>query len=226
MLDALQERGWTLIDGVARRRDAEALLRPLGRLMVQERGSPRYRVKAMADESHLSSSRGNQRLHPHTEASYLPIPPRYVALWCLWPAACGGGRTLLADGRTVAARVRDRISAESLAEPLEFSNWPDGRRCRAPILSNDPGQPLIRFSYNYLARGHYHPPDEGAPFGETASQHLAEEVACAFHEQSFGLRLTKFSLLVWDNFLFLHAREGFRDHRRLLLRYWISDEVD
>lgn len=164
-------------------------------------------------------SGNHQPLTPHTEGyDFKNLPPRYIALWCIAPAAGEGGETTLADTQPWV----ERLSHEEVAHLYEnIFEWKttDGvqrmglnLRTYHPVLErHDSGDLIVRFSCNNLI----HENDETA-------LKLQADWQQRYSSECIGVRYGKGDLLLWDNWRVLHARNAFTDSRRHLRRIQIG----
>ncbi len=162
----------------------------------------------------------------HTDTQYYPVPERWIALYVMTPAGCGGGLSVLCDGEAVRGaldRPETRWALHLLeSQPLPFrvpSLFTTDRRpgavqaTIAPIFSTCPG---IRYRRDTLLDGWSHFPEYRSRELEDAVRVLEAELVGSDHAVRFAM--PRDSLLVADNHRALHARTGFTDRRRHLLR--------
>lgn len=221
---ALERDGWLLLPRLGGQAAAEAVLAGLGRLMPQDRGEFRYDVQSTTEAAGLSSSKSANALNPHTEASYYPSPPRWVALWCRHAARCGGGQTLLAEGQRILDGLDEADRDFATCHRLAFGDASRPAAVDATVFSPGP-PPVFRFSYNLLRHGCYDPPQAritGAPAPASARETFAEHVANSFAALARPVLLPDDGLLVFDNHRMLHSRTAYSDTARHLIRYWLA----
>ena len=119
------------------------------RLMPQDNLELIYDLKAIPNNT-LSDGKSQNALRPHTEASYLYSPPKYLALWCCQPSACGGGHTALANANIFLNHLTID-EQQGLTKSYLFINKDGSQKISAPILTFHKYQQLLfRFSYNIL----------------------------------------------------------------------------
>ena len=220
----LERSGWSLVPAVGGQEAAEAVLGRFGELMPQDGGEYRYDVKATSEAAELSSSKSANPLNPHTEASYFPEPPRYVALWCARAARCGGGHTTLADGRLILDGLDEAERCFAASHPVAFGDASRPVVREATVFSSGP-PPVFRFSFNLLRYGCYDPSKSrmsGSAAAASATEAFAERFAALFAENERPIRLPDDGLLIFDNYRMLHSRTGYRDTARHLVRYWLA----
>jgi len=220
----LRRHGWLLLAGLRETDQVESLLAELGTLSPQDDGRLHYAVRAQRGFERRSFSGSANPLNPHTEASFRQVPPRYAALWCVRSARCGGGGTLVADGDRLISELPDHLRRLAAERLIRFDNGA-GEAATAPIQTMDPGGArILRFSYNLLRFGAYHADlDSAGGFFPAADQaELADALEAGFRKNNRRIAVPRHGLLVIDNYRCLHAREGFSDPDRLLIRYWID----
>lgn len=227
MRQNLERFGWHLIDNVPNQSHAEAILSQIGTLIRQDHGELRYLVEVSGTFANTSSSKSANSLKPHTEASNYPDPPKYVALWCDRQANCGGGQTTLADGCQLFQMLdaSDRVTVTD--QDIRFGDSSRTIHSVGKIVTLQSGEPtLIRFSYNLLRHGVYDPiisnnEVDCAPRSRIAK--VAESLLNLFTLQHIAIDIRQHGLLIWDNFRMLHSRRRYRDQRRRLIRYWLTE---
>jgi alpha-ketoglutarate-dependent taurine dioxygenase len=160
---------------------------------------------------------GNSRaLLPHTEGyEFRGLPPRYLALWCVRPAAPGaGGETTLLDSRPLLDESDEELLAKLRTIECDWVASEGLRRrgveltARHPFLEEAGASQVLRFSANNVA----YPADELRIAGFC-------EMACAkFEALGVAVNYAKNDLLQWDNWRMLHSRNAFDDMARHLKR--------
>lgn len=165
---------------------------------------------------------GNTRaLVPHTEGYDLDgLPPRYLALWCITPAAGEGGETTLFDGyrvlATMSSAAREHFEHQRYRWTIAAGLREQGMSYEAthPVLETVDGVELLRFSYNNVAR----------PHGDEYIEEFLEHGKRQFDDHHVRIRYESNDLLQWDNWRMLHARNAFEDPRRHLKRVLIRHQ--
>jgi hypothetical protein len=226
----LDHRGWVIVDGVPEAEAAEEVLAELGGLLEQYKGTIRHEVKARPGFDDLQYSQSRNGITPHTEAPGLPEPPRYLALHCHRQARCGGGHTLLADGYAFIDSLGPDLGAEVRSRPIRFdlvanSGAGDSGAIAAPIYT-DGEPPVLRYSYNVLRDNSLDAPthddalelDGVDPF----NAELCRRGVTFMRDDGFGALPQDGSLLIFDNWRMLHARDSYEDPARHLTRYWVG----
>jgi alpha-ketoglutarate-dependent taurine dioxygenase len=233
---SLAERGWVVVPDVPDPRDAERLLQTLGVLLEQYNGAVRHQVRARPGFEALQYSQSRNGITPHTEAPGMRRPPRYLALHCHRQARCGGGQTLLADGYAFAASLPEPLAAQARERLIRFdlaTGARDGGRVphAAPLLAEgephaDGRTPIVRFSYNVLRDNSLNAPvhedlndvDELDPFNAELCRRCLDFV----RTRGCAALPADGSLLIFDNWRMLHARDAYSDPDRHLTRYWVG----
>jgi alpha-ketoglutarate-dependent taurine dioxygenase len=214
----LAEHGYVLMTNVPDDFDPTRFCRRLGAFVPNYNGSVVGDVRpepGMDDVYHAGNTRP---LTPHTEGyDFEVLPPRYIALWCVRPITGGGGETTLADTRSWVQEMSD--SQREVFEKTEY-DWKttDGLKrlgldlhTRHPVLAENDGNTIVRFSCNNLIRD-----DEDPAAG------LQREWHQRFDEEHVAIDYGANDMLVWDNWRLLHARNAFRDRGRHLRRIQIA----
>ena len=227
---ALGENGWAIVDDVPEAEAAEAALAELGGLLEQYKGTIRHEVKARPGFDDLQYSQSRNGITPHTEAPGLPEPPRYLALHCHRQARCGGGQTLLADGYAFVDSLDAELAAEVRSRPIRFdliANSGAGEReaIAAPIYTEGE-PPVLRYSYNVLRDNSLDAPthDDALDLNgiDPFNAKLCRRGVTFMRGAGFGALPGDGSLLIFDNWRMLHARDSYQDPARHLTRYWVG----
>jgi len=196
----------------------------LGQLTRMGDPVPQYDGEIVRDIRHdpalptgAYSALSMQRLTPHTEWYEFPgIPPRYVALWCVRPARGAGGETTLADGYRF---LRDFSTADIAILRRRVYEWygppsaPGGSPSvvRHPILEDHPDGLIMRYSNQFLQRT-----EDGI-----VSRYI-DSGERFFADRHFDIAIDHNSVLLWDNWRMIHARNSFSDPRRHLRRLLLA----
>lgn len=168
----------------------------------------------------------------HTDTQYFPNPERYMLLYVVVPAACGGGRSTLRDVRCVKDALArseegrwalDLLSRQELPFRIPATFITTGSRDAVEVtfatIFGD--RPSIRFRTDTLKRGLAAFPDRDTPEVRRALAILQAEL------EDESPRLDTFleadALLAVNNHEVLHGRSAFRDPDRHVLRIRIDD---
>jgi len=200
--------------------DHVGFLQRFGDLMPQYDGQLIWSIKSEPQFADIYHSLNNKPLFPHTECyEFEGVPPKYLALWCIKAADCGGGQTTLADGYAFISSLTEEEREKLSSYVYEFfssagiqkSNL--GRTAHHPVLdlTSDVQEPIIRFAVTTMNDG-------GDPFMVDMRRRFRE----FFDRNHQPIFYKKNSLLLWDNWRMLHARTGFEDQTRHLKRVWLS----
>jgi hypothetical protein len=176
---------------------------------------------------HTSFSENDLKAGYHTDNGALPIPERFFLLYAVQAAQCGGGESLLRDGRVVKSQLeetpegREAVLLFTEMEwprriPEEFKKYanvaPDGY-LYAPILAE---KPMWRWRKNGIRRAVAKHPDFQNPEVQKALDALREQLANGSGE--IRLTIPTDGILIINNHLTLHGRTAFTDQERHLLR--------
>jgi alpha-ketoglutarate-dependent taurine dioxygenase len=176
-----------------------------------------------AGVSHSTSSRAAGY---HTDAGYLKTPPRFFLLYAMKAAACGGGESLVRDGRTVLRRLGETDTGQAAIEalshilprrvPAKFRPVADIAEDGfqyAPILA---GVPLWRWARKNTRLGLEHSPTFASPELLQALATVDQELRDGPDELRTVLQTD--AVILVNNHLALHGRTEFTDTSRHLLR--------
>jgi len=183
-----------------------------------------------ANMEHKDTAYTSMAIGPHTDGTYSLDAPGYQLFHCL-AADCSGGENLLIDGFKV-GQIMQREHAEdyqllsTVQIPGRYLDHARGIQLmarRALFRHNQSGE-LVQVSYNNHDR---------APFVLPVEQHrrfyraLATFAGlCADPSLHYRRRLLPGSVLVFDNWRLLHAREAYVGYRRLAGAYLNREDVE
>jgi alpha-ketoglutarate-dependent taurine dioxygenase len=167
------------------------------------------------------SASNMKALSPHTESfEFDEVPPRYVALWCVRPAAGSGGETTLADAhqflrefsepdiRLMHSRIYEWRSPGSLSrEGITMS-------ARHPILEQQPDALLMRYSSREMYQ-------VGAAEDDLGPRYVEGGIRF-FDATRMEISIERHAMLIWDNWRMIHSRNAFTDPRRHLRRVLLN----
>jgi alpha-ketoglutarate-dependent taurine dioxygenase len=186
-------------------------------------------VKNRGDEStgHTSFSENDREAQYHTDNGSLPVPEHFFFLYSVQAARCGGGVSLLRDGRVLKKQLEEtpegRAAIQILTEtdlprriPKAFHAYsdvsPDGY-LYAPVLSDEP---MWRWRQGGIRRGIAAHPECETPEIRKALDSLIELLEHGPDE--IRLVIPTDGILIINNHIALHGRTAFTDPQRHLLR--------
>jgi hypothetical protein len=232
--------GFAVLDRVPveryRRQEAQAigwvLANLMGRVVAQKHDGTRlYDVrdtgKALAYGIRRSITNLEQEFH--TDGGWLSLPPSFIGLYCLQPAA-EGGMSRCANLVTVHDALRghpellDRLhqpfwwdrQAEHAVDDVPFS--------RAPIFWHAGESVFARYYDDYVRKGHVLAGEPLDGLGADALEAVRELVEA--DENCIEFLLGQGQFLYINNRQIAHSRTAFRDDdaKRHLMRFWNRDE--
>lgn len=214
----LVDHGYVYLYNVPDNFDHLALLKELGDFMPQYDGKVIWDLTPEPNMDDVYHSRNTRALVPHTEAYEYPfLPPRYLALWCVKPAAGPGGETTLADGRTFLSGFN--LADQELMRSRQY-HWVSSEglarknirvESHHPILEQHDQDTVMRYSYNNVER-----------VEDGFIRRYLEAGLEFFDREHLAIRIERNGLLVWDNWRMLHSRTAFKDRGRHLKRVLIA----
>ena len=183
-----------------------------------------------ANMEHKDTAYTSMAIGPHTDGTYSLDAPGYQLFHCL-AADCSGGENLLIDGFKV-GQIMQREHAEdyqllsTVQIPGRYLDHARGIQLmarRALFRHNQSGE-LVQVSYNNHDR---------APFVLPVEQHRRFYRAlstfarlCADPSLHYRRRLLPGTVLLFDNWRLLHAREAYVGYRRLAGAYLNREDVE
>jgi trimethyllysine dioxygenase len=183
-----------------------------------------------ANMEHKDTAYTSMAIGPHTDGTYAFDAPGYQMFHCL-AADCTGGENVLIDGFKIAELMRrdhpaDFKALTEIAIPGQYLDHDRGIHlmARRPLFKlNDLGD-LVQVSYNNHDR---------APFTLSAAQQKAFYKAlttfgnyCNDATLHYRRRLLPGSVLLFDNWRVLHARDAYTGYRRLSGVYLNKEDVE
>jgi hypothetical protein len=186
-------------------------------------------VRNRGDESsgHTSFSESDREALYHTDNGSLPIPEHFFLLYAVQAARCGGGVSMLRDGRVLKKRLEEtaegRAAVRVLTEtqlprkiPKAFKKYadvaPDGY-LYAPVLSDEP---MWRWRQGGIRRGIAAHPEYQTPEVQQALDTLIELLEHGPEE--IRQVIPTDGILIINNHIALHGRTAFTDPQRHILR--------
>jgi trimethyllysine dioxygenase len=183
-----------------------------------------------ADLAHKDTAYTSMAIGPHTDGTYSLDAPGYQIFHCL-AADCSGGDNLLIDGFKVGQIMHSEYPDDyRLLSTVEIpGRYLDHARgiqlmARRPLFRHDQSGLLVQVSYNNHDR---------APFVLPVEQHRCFYRAlstfaglCAQPRLHYRRRLLPGSVLLFDNWRLLHARDAYVGYRRLAGAYLNREDVD
>jgi alpha-ketoglutarate-dependent taurine dioxygenase len=170
----------------------------------------------------------------HTDTQYFPEPERYMMLYFITPAACGGGVSVLRDLHCL------RRSLEATPDGLWALQYLTGRDLpfRIPAVFTETGtadkvevtfapifgdRPALRFRTDTLRKGLELYPEFDTPDLRRALSILNAEVTN--QDKLVSVSMPADGLQVLNNHEALHGRSPFLDYNRHVLRIRMADEA-
>jgi trimethyllysine dioxygenase len=183
-----------------------------------------------ADLAHKDTAYTSMAIGPHTDGTYSLDAPGYQIFHCL-AADCSGGDNLLIDGFKVGQIMQSQYPEDyrllSMVEiPGRYLDHARGIElvARRPLFRHDQSGALLQVSYNNHDR---------APFVLPVEQHRRFYRAlsrfaglCAQSGLHYRRRLLPGSVLLFDNWRLLHARDAYVGYRRLAGAYLNREDVE
>jgi alpha-ketoglutarate-dependent taurine dioxygenase len=204
----------------------------MGRVVAQKRDGTRlYDVrdtgKAIAHGVRRSITNLEQEFH--TDGGWLRLPPSFIGLYCLQPAA-EGGMSRCASLVTVREALRGHPDLlDRLHQPFwwdrQAEHAPDDvTYSRAPIYWHAAGRALARYYDDYVRKGYALAGEPLDRLGVDALEAMREAIEAEDNWIEFLLEPGQF--LYVNNRQIAHSRTAFRDDdaKRHLMRFWNRDE--
>jgi trimethyllysine dioxygenase len=183
-----------------------------------------------ANMEHKDTAYTSMALGPHTDGTYSFDAPGYQMFHCLG-LDCVGGDSILVDGFEIAAIMRAKTPDlyDVLTEVEVTGQYIDHEKgihlqAKRPVFRLDRAGRLVQVSFNHLDRAPLYLPDLALrafyrAYGEFAR--LANDPGLQYRR-----RLEPGSLVLFDNWRLLHARDAYRGYRRLAGAYLNKEDVE
>ncbi|HEY4164879.1 MAG TPA: trimethyllysine dioxygenase [Dongiaceae bacterium] len=183
-----------------------------------------------ANMEHKDTAYTSMAIGPHTDGTYSFDAPGYQMFHCLGLDAVGGD-SVLVDG----FKVAEIMAAETpdlyriLTEVEVTGQYIDHEKgihlmAKRPLFRLDSSGKLVQVSFNNLDRAPiYLPETELAAFYRAYGEfsRLANDRGLQYRR-----RLTPGSLVLFDNWRLLHARDAYQGYRRLAGAYLNKEDVE
>jgi trimethyllysine dioxygenase len=183
-----------------------------------------------ANMEHKDTAYTSMAIGPHTDGTYSFDAPGYQMFHCLG-LDCTGGDSVLVDGFKVAEIMREetpdlyRVLTE-VEVTGQYLDHEKGIHLQAtrPVFRLDSAGRLIQVSFNHLDRAPLFLPEfelkafyrAYAAFARLASDRRLQ----------YRRRLEPGSLVLFDNWRLLHARDAYQGYRRLAGAYLNKEDVE
>jgi trimethyllysine dioxygenase len=182
-----------------------------------------------ANLEHKDTAYTSAAIGPHTDGTYSLDAPGYQMFHCL-AAECTGGENVLIDGLRIAEIMRrdhrdDYRLLSEVAIPGQYQDYDRGIHlmARRPLFRLNAAGELVQVSYNNHDRAPFLLPAEELKALYAALGTFAR--LCADPALQYRRRLLPGSVLLFDNWRVLHARDAYRGYRRLAGVYLNKEDV-
>ena len=183
-----------------------------------------------ANLEHKDTAYTSMAIGPHTDGTYSLDAPGYQMFHCL-VADCTGGENVLIDGFRIAEIMQRDAPADfqlltEVAIPGQYID--EGRgihlMARRPLFRLDDSGKLVQVSYNNYDRAPLAlPPERQRAFYRALATFNA---LCSEPSLQCRRRLLPGSVLLFDNWRILHARDAYTGYRRLAGVYLNKEDVE
>jgi trimethyllysine dioxygenase len=183
-----------------------------------------------ANLEHKDTAYTSAAIGPHTDGTYSLDAPGYQMFHCL-AAECEGGENVLIDGFRVAQimRAQEPQAYRLLTEVAIPGQYRDEERgihliARRPLFRLNAAGELVQVTYNNHDRAPFLLPTDRLKSLYAALGVFAR--LCADPALHYRRRLLPGSVLLFDNWRILHARDAYRGYRRLAGVYLNKEDVE
>jgi trimethyllysine dioxygenase len=183
-----------------------------------------------ANMEHKDTAYTSMAIGPHTDGTYSLDAPGYQMFHCL-AAECRGGENVLIDGFKV-GQIMQREHAQdyqvlsTVQIPGRYLDHSRGIQlmARRPLFRHNHAGQLVQVSYNNHDRAPFVLPLEQQRRFYRALSTFAG--LCADSKLHYRRRLLPGSVLLFDNWRLLHARDAYVGYRRLAGAYLNREDVE
>ena len=183
-----------------------------------------------ANLAHKDTAYTSMAIGPHTDGTYSLDAPGYQLFHCL-AAECSGGDNVLIDGFRIGQIMRrehaeDYALLSTVQIPGRYLDHARGIElmARRALFRHDRAGELVQVSYNNHDRAPFLlAPEEHRRFYRALSRFAR---LCADASLHYRRRLLPGSVLLFDNWRLLHARDAYVGYRRLAGAYLNREDVD
>ena len=220
-----------------RRKSVFALALLIGNVTETEPDNHRviWDVKAAEEDARKFShfSQAPDEAQHHTDSTIVPIPERYFLLYAVNQAECGGGLSMLRDGRQVIEVLEQTDEGRAAVQTLRDTPLPiripkafrrkygstasDGYSY-VPVFAE---KPMWRWRKDKIEQGLVKHPESETPEVRKALDTVADQLADLTNELRQALPTD--GIVVIDNHVAFHGRTAFTDKNRHLLRIRFHD---
>ena len=183
-----------------------------------------------ANMEHKDTAYTSMAIGPHTDGTYSFDAPGYQMFHCLG-LECTGGDSVLIDGFEIAAIMQAEMPDlyRVLTEVEVTGQYIDHEKgihlmARRPVFRLDSAGRLAQVSYNPLDRAPIFLPDAALKAFYRAYGAFAR--LASDRRLQYRRRLEPGSLVLFDNWRLLHARDAYQGYRRLAGAYLNKEDVE
>jgi alpha-ketoglutarate-dependent taurine dioxygenase len=203
-----------------------------------KQGQLLWDVKARSlPKGHFATfSEHSDRAELHTDTQYYQRPEDYFFLYVVRAARCGGGKSLICDGREIQSCLLETSQGQEAFKTLSTFSFPfripttftqsgavnTVETTLAPIFGSEPNEPLIRFRHDTLEKGFQARPDLDIPEAREALRVLSHVLENKVNILNYYMQDD--DLVVCDNHTALHGRTIYLDKSRHCVRVRMSRE--
>ena len=183
-----------------------------------------------ANMEHKDTAYTSMAIGPHTDGTYSFDAPGYQMFHCLG-VDCTGGDSVLIDGFRIAAIMEAEMpdlyrvltEVEVTGQYIDHENGIH-LMAKRPVLRLDSAGRLVQVSYNPLDRAPLFLPERELRAFYRAYGAFA--ALCNDRRLQYRRRLLPGSLVLFDNWRLLHARDAYQGYRRLAGAYLNKEDVE
>jgi alpha-ketoglutarate-dependent taurine dioxygenase len=183
--------------------------------------------------SFVTYSEHNHYADLHSDSAFSLYPEKYFLLYTIRAARCGGGESLVCDGRAVKDYLFTSEEGREVYEilstvkfpfwvPSTFNNLEKAGSTKVYFSNIFSEEPLIRFRLDSLKKGFELNPHLETPEVLNAVKVFLDALECKVGIEKYYM--PDDALVICNNHRMIHGRTSFQDRDRHLIRVRISDQ--
>jgi Probable taurine catabolism dioxygenase len=227
--NTLGQQGYILENGLLED-EAVGIVESLGDLIVQNKKGVGHSVKYKEAYNGFFYSQSKNKIGPHTEFPYMPVPPTFQALYCKTQTTCSGGQTYLCNVQEFLNSLSEEETQALASEKICFEANKDIKEIELtqatyPIYQTFADSFIFRFSHNLFYFGDINAKVAASkmyPFKDESIVPIIHKFLAFTEENKIEVLIPEGSLLIWKNHHLVHWRASYSDSRRELVRYLVK----
>lgn len=227
-LEQVEQQGFCFVEGVPATSEATKAVSERVSYIRETIFGGYYEMTANLE--HKDTAYTPLAIGPHTDGTYSNDAPSYQVLHCL-EERCEGGENVLVDGFKIADIMKRFYTDQywalcSIQVPGQYIDTAKGIHlmARRPVFRLNDMDELVQVSYNNHDRAPFLLNDNTSHLFYRALNTFAR--LCAHSDFHYRRKLLPGSVLFFDNWRILHARDAYSGYRKLAGAYFNKEDVE